>query len=301
MIDPGQVSCVIPYAGAQVYPGARKHLAEAINSALSQGFGEIILSYDGPEPHPLAGLPGADRVRLVRQPQRVGPARARNAGIQACGNPYVVLLDQDDVLCPGYLPSMLAWVAQNQLRCAAATLYYIGENQKRVGSVVSRHPDFFLPSGFFSEVALIREAGYFPDTLSEDLFFFITLRKMVKLVTCPTARVLYRIHPNASAGNMLTAWALIKLVPQYYAGAYTLAEINQLARDFVAQGKIPPGMEEHFRDTSAPTARYLARNAYATWLNRDFIGLIKYGSRLVFHVPKLSHMARYKWSGKRPA
>ena len=249
---------------------------------------------------PLEGLPGADRVRIVRQPQRVGPAKARNAGILACVLPYVVLLDQDDVLCPGYLSAMLAWVAQHQLRCGAATLYYIGENQRRVGSLVSRHPDFFLPSGFFCEMSLMSEAGYFPDTISEDLFFFHTIRKLAKLSTCPAARVLYRIHPNASAGNMLTAWALIKLVPHYYAGAYSLAEINVLAKEFVAQGKIPPGMETQFRESGFPTVRFLARNAYASWLNRDFIGLIRYGSRLVFHVPKLSLMARYKWSGKRP-
>jgi glycosyltransferase involved in cell wall biosynthesis len=301
MISPRQVSCIIPYAGAQVYPEARQHLFAAIESSVEQQFGEVVLSYDGPEPDPLAGYGQKDRVRILRHPQRIGPARARNAGIEAATTPYVVLLDQDDVLCPGYLKSMLSWMTEKEARCAAATLYYIGENQKRVGSIVSRHPDFFLPSGFCSEVSLIQEAGGFPDTFSEDLFFFQAVRKLVKLTTCPDARVLYRIHPSASAGNMLTAWALIKLLPEYHAGTFSLAEINTLARAYVAEGKIPPGLEARFGDSDFPMARFLARNAYASWLNRDLVNLLKYGSRLMFHVPKLAHMARYKWRHKRSA
>jgi hypothetical protein len=205
------------------------------------------------------------------------------------------LLDQDDVLCPDYLPAMLAWVAQNQLRCAAATLRYIGHSSKRVGLIVSRHPDFFLPSGFFSEAALVAEAGYFPDSISEDLLFFKKIQTITKLSTCPTAHTFYRIHPAASAGNMMAAWALIQLLPDYYRGACSLGTINSLAKAYAAQGKIPPGMEGRFPNHNPTAVRFLARNTYACWLNRDWTGLIKYGGKLAFHVPELFRMARYKW------
>ena len=296
MIKPAQVSCVIPYAGAVDY------IHEAVNSALTQEFGEIIIVNDGADPQPLAFLLTERRVKVIHLPKSVGCPLARNIGIKDCTQPYVVLLDHDDVLCADYLPAMIAWVERNQFRCAAATLYYIGENPKRVGSIVSRHPDFFLPSGFFSEVALIREAGFFQDSLSDDLLFFRAIRHLAKLTTCPSAHVLYRIHPKAESSRNTTAWwAFNQLLPWYDDGTHSLAEINLMAREYAAQGKIPAVLNGRFLSTTQPMVRLICRNAYACWLNRDFNGLLRNGGKLLFHLPEMIRLTRYKWSGKRPA
>ena len=294
MIEPAQVGCVIPYAGAVDY------ILEAVNSALAQGFGEVIIVNDGADPQPLAILSPERRVKIIHLQQSAGCPRARNTGIEACTRPYVVLLDHDDVLCPGYLPAMIEWVEKNRLRCGAATLYYIGENSQRVGSIVSRHPDFFLPSGFFSEVALIREAGFFPDSLSDDLLFFRAIRRLAKLPTCPAARVLYRIHPKAESSRNTTAWWVFnQLLPWYDEGTHSLADVNRMAREYAGQGRIPAVLKGRVLSNSQPLVRLIGRNAYACWLNRDVKGVLKNAGKLLFHLPEMIRLARYKWSGKK--
>jgi glycosyltransferase involved in cell wall biosynthesis len=294
MVSPNQVSCVIPYAGAE------KYISEVVSSALSQGFGEIIIVNDGFDSRPLSSFLLQPTVKIISHLKPAGCPLARNAGIKAVSNPYVVLLDHDDVLCPGYLPAMLSWIEKKQLRCAAATLFYIGESSRRVGSIVSRHPDFFLPSGFFAEARLIAEAGYFPDSLSDDLLFFNAIRKLADLTTCPSAKVLYRIHPKAESSlNTSAWWAFNQLLPLYNNGTHSLETLNLIARNYAAGGVVPSGMEDRFISRSPAFVRLASRNAYACWLNRDFIGIIRYGCSLVFHLPALYHTFRYKWSRAR--
>ena len=291
MITPAQVSCVIPYAGAA------KYISEVVGSAAAQKFREILIVNDGFPPAQLAPVAELATVRIITLPQSVGCPNARNLGLKACATPYVVLLDHDDLLCDGYLKAVSAWVSERHLRCAAATLRYIGERSSRVGMLVSRHPDFFMPSGFFSEVSLISEVGYFPDCYSDDALFFRAVRKSTSLTTCPGAGVLYRIHPQAeSSRNTKAWWAFSQLLPFYFEGTRTLPELNTIAREFASNGTIPPGMESLLCGEQAATVRFLARSAYACWLNRDFRGLARYGVKLLRHVPSLFRLARHKWS-----
>ena len=290
MIESRQVSCVIPYAGAERY------LAEVVGSARAQKFGEIIMVNDGCPPAQLESVAGLPDVRIIHLSQSVGCPNARNLGIKSCTTPYVVLLDHDDVLCAGYFKAISAWMAEKQLRCAAATLRYIGESARRVGAVVSRNPDFFLPSGFLSEVSLIAEVGFFQDSYGDDLLFFRAIRKTTKLTTCPGATVLYRIHPQAeSSRNIKAWWAFDRLMPCYDNGSHSLAEINAIAREFSQTGKIPAGLESRLQGNRSWAARFLSRSAYACWLNRDPVGLVKYSSRLMPHLPTLFRLAGKKW------
>jgi glycosyltransferase involved in cell wall biosynthesis len=293
MIEPAQVSCVIPYAGAA------KYLSEVVGSAVAQRFGEILIVNDGFPPEQLIPIAGWQGVRLLNLPKSVGCPNARNTGLKACANPYVVLLDHDDLLCEGYLRSITAWVTQKQLRCAAATLRYIGENPSRVGALVSRRSDFFMPSGFFSELSLVAEVGYFPDSYGDDLLFFRAIRQTTNLTTCPDAKVLYRIHPQAeSSRNTKAWWAISQLLPLYFEGMHTLPEINAIAREYAARGSIPKGMELRLRGEQSAAVRFMARSAYACWLNRDWAGLARFASKLVRYAPMLGRLAKGKWLGR---
>jgi glycosyltransferase involved in cell wall biosynthesis len=290
MPTPSQVSCIVPYAGAD------KYIAEVVASALAQGFGEIIIVNDGFDPAPLMDVAKMPSIKIIGHAKSLGCPLARNVGLKVAANPYVVLLDHDDILCPGYLSAIMAWVAENRLRCAAATLLYIGESSKRVGSIVSRHPDFFLPSGFFAEASLMAEVGYFPDSLSDDLLFFRAVRRVTKLTTCPTAKVLYRIHPKAeSSRNTMAWWAFNQLLPLLDAGTYSLEKANAVARDYAAHGTVPPGLEARFDSYTSAHVRLAARNAYACWLNRDVPGTLRYGGKLLRQLPQMIHLLRYKW------
>lgn len=290
-VTPEEVSCVIPYAGAQDY------IAEAVSSSVSQGFAETIIVNDGFAPEQLQPVAALRGVRIVDLPKSVGCPNARNTGLKACTTAYVVFLDHDDVLQDGYFTAMSAWVREHELKCAAATLRYIGENSRRVGVIVSRHPDFFMPSGFFSEVALVREAGGFPDCYSDDLLFFRALRKLVNLTTCPNAGVLYRIHPKAeSSRNTIAWWAFNQLLPLHDAGRFSLAEIHLMAKRYAQEGVSPAGLEAQLTGSEAARVRLFSRSAYACWLNRDFPGMTKYGLKLLGDLPSLAALARRKWA-----
>jgi len=95
MIEPRQVSCVIPYAGAERY------LPEVAGSALAQQFAEVIIVNDGCAPGQLSAVASLPGVRIIHLPKSVGCPNARNVGLKACATSYVVLLDHDDVLCGG--------------------------------------------------------------------------------------------------------------------------------------------------------------------------------------------------------
>ena len=291
MIKSDQVSCVIPYAGAV------KYIAEVVGSAVDQNFGEVIIINDGFDPAQLAAFAHAPGIRILNLPKSVGCPNARNLGIKSCRTPYVVMLDHDDLLCAGYFKAMSSWLEQHHLRCAAATLRYIGERSHRVGAIVSRHSDFFMPSGFMAEAKLLAEVGYFPDSYSDDLLFFRAIRRATRLTTCPDAGVLYRIHPQAeSSRNSKAWWGFNQLLPYYDNGSHTLPELNAIAREFAQNGTIPPGMEAELRGAESAAARFLSRSAYACWLNRDFSGLARYSFRLFRHMPELVRLARKKWS-----
>jgi glycosyltransferase involved in cell wall biosynthesis len=291
MIKSCEVSCIIPYAGAV------KYIPEAVGSAVAQNFGEVIIVNDGFDPAQLAAFVRAPGIRIVNLPKSVGCPNARNLGIKSCHTAYVVLLDHDDLLCAGYFQAMSSWLEENQLRCAAATLRYIGESSRRVGAIVSRDGDFFMPSGFLAEAKLLAEVGYFPDSYSDDLLFFRAIRQATRLTTCPDAGVLYRIHPQAeSSRNTKAWWAFNQLLPYYDKGSHTLPELNAIAREFSRNGTIPPGMESRLRGEQSAAVRFLSRSAYACWLNRDFPGIARYSSKLLRHMPELVRLAKKKWS-----
>lgn len=290
-ISAKNVTCVIPYAGAERY------ISEAIGSALAQNFGEVIIVNDGFPAAQLEAFAKLSRIRLIHLPKPVGCPKARNVGINACATDYIVFLDHDDLLRSGYWDAMSAWMSERNLRCAAATLHYIGENSSRVGVIVSRHPDFFMPSGFLAEVSLVREVGMFPDSLSDDLLFFRSVRRLTELTTCPTAGVLYRIHPKAeSSQNTKAWWAFNQLLPLYDAGVRQLSEINAIAKDFAVNGVVPPGLEQELSGSEPAVVRLFSRSAYACWLNRDFQGVFRNAARLLRYFPQLLALARRKWT-----
>lgn len=105
------VSVILP-----AYNAART-LARALRSLTAQTFGnwEAIVVDDGSTDRTAAIARQAarrdDRVRLIRQRQ-TGPSAARNAGLAEARGDWIVFLDSDDTLPPGYLAAMIAAAAQ---------------------------------------------------------------------------------------------------------------------------------------------------------------------------------------------
>src|SRR5437879_665828 len=97
------VTVVIPTHG----PG--RFLAEAIESALSEGPNEVIVVEDGTEGVDEGLLGGA---RLVRLPH-VRRSRARNTGVLEARTPFIAFLDEDDRCLAGRLALQRSTLEEN--------------------------------------------------------------------------------------------------------------------------------------------------------------------------------------------
>ena len=106
----------------------RAHLiAETLDSALTQlpAFLEIIVVDDGSTDNTATVLaPYADRVKLIGGPNG-GVQLARNRGVAAASGAYIAFCDSDDLLQPGYVGAMQAWLGThpdcNSIYCNFST------------------------------------------------------------------------------------------------------------------------------------------------------------------------------------
>ncbi|MEQ9260488.1 MAG: glycosyltransferase family 2 protein [Roseovarius sp.] len=92
--------------------GNPEALRRAVRSAISQCEpNEVIVIDDAseqPDAEQIAAIARDHGARLIRLPERVGPAMARNAGIDASETPYIAFLDADDFWLPGKLAAQRA-------------------------------------------------------------------------------------------------------------------------------------------------------------------------------------------------
>lgn len=99
------VSVVIPTMGRPLL------VVKAINSALQQTYQniEVIVVIDGDDQSIVALEPiSSPQLRLLRLPNQVGGARARNEGVRAARGEWVAFLDDDDEWLPEKLQKQLA-------------------------------------------------------------------------------------------------------------------------------------------------------------------------------------------------
>ncbi len=84
---------------------------------------EVIVVDDGSDHGPPEGMAGLDdpRVRVVALERSLGPAGARNAGVEVAGGTWLAFLDDDDVWAPDKLRRQLDEAART-----GATFVYVG-------------------------------------------------------------------------------------------------------------------------------------------------------------------------------
>lgn len=132
---PGLVSVIIPCYNAEPF------VAEAIESALSQTYGEIevLVVDDGSTDNSLDVIGQyEDRVTLLSGPNR-GACAARNTGLQHSHGEFIQFLDADDTLEPSAIAARLvAFTADVDL--VFGDLIHIGEDGSHIPWYVSQHP-----------------------------------------------------------------------------------------------------------------------------------------------------------------
>jgi GT2 family glycosyltransferase len=211
-------------------------IAETLDSALAQipPFLEVIVVDDGSTDDTAAVLaPYAGQVTLIKVPNG-GVQRARNRGIAAASGAFVALCDSDDLLEPGYVGAMQAWLGEhpgcNSIYCNFATFDERGiqpdkfagapadffDGAVRSGSFWHDVPDLYrrilayqplFPSGSIVRRALYTELGGYDSQFNgvgaEDFEFALRVVQAGATALCADALVLIRRHAsNDSTDNV---------------------------------------------------------------------------------------------------
>lgn len=79
---------------------------------------------------------GEGRIRLIKQPENMGTARARNRGLQEAVGRYIAYLDADDLWLPEKLEKELEFMEQKNAAFAFTGYEFADGNGKGTGKVV---------------------------------------------------------------------------------------------------------------------------------------------------------------------
>lgn len=131
------VSIIVP-----VY-NAEKFIRETIDCVIAQTYShwELLLVEDGSRDNTVAVIEdyirnGEKRIRLIRQPENMGAARARNRGLQEALGRYIAYLDADDIWLPEKLEHELAFLEEKNAAFAFTGYEFADENGRGTGKVV---------------------------------------------------------------------------------------------------------------------------------------------------------------------
>lgn len=132
------VSIIVP-----VY-NAEKFIRETMDCVVAQSYPrwELLLVEDCSRDQTVAVIEeyvrenGEGRIRLLRQPENMGAARARNRALQEAGGRYIAYLDADDLWLPEKLEQEIEFMEQKDAAFAFTGYEFADENGKGTGRVV---------------------------------------------------------------------------------------------------------------------------------------------------------------------
>lgn len=241
------VSAIIPARDAEL------HLSRAVESALAQTYAplEVIVIDDGSRDttYELAARYG-ERLHLIRLPRPLGPAGARNVGIEAASGTYVAFLDADDEWLPDKTARQVAVIESAAdmtfVSCRAA---FVSEapgapmlvNQSRTPvkgydawKVLLAYPFVSTPTVLARRDAVLR-AGLFNPALptAEDQDLWIRLARLGQIGYVED--VLARVHDTPGSltkrrapEGVVHALEMIDRHVKAAAGELTAAEIREI-------------------------------------------------------------------------
>jgi glycosyltransferase involved in cell wall biosynthesis len=221
------VSIIVPAYNAAAFIG------ETIESVLGQSYSdwELTVIDDGSTDQTAAIVAAVKdkRVRVVRQANS-GVARARNNGLLAAQGEYLVFLDADDLMTPGFLELRVRALDEHPAAGFAGGLVETFPVAGKVRRAVARDPEneilFFnpdcvtVPSNYmFRKSILLQHKIFFNTTLSStaDRFFILELSKVTTgiVVEQEEGKLLYR-YTSDSMSNRLSPSLIIDNEKFYY-------------------------------------------------------------------------------------
>lgn len=191
-----------------------RFLPETIRSLAAQEYDamEVVIVNDGSPDNTeevalgLVAEKACPNLRYIRQ-ENQGPASARNTGIAATGGQWVMSLDSDDILAPGFLHAVAAYLAENDDVDAVSGAYREFGARQSDWKLTRYVPERFLIQGNIMHCTVHRRSlweavgGYSPDNPwgGEDWHFWIKCQvRGFRFAALPVPMLHYRIHEGHS-------------------------------------------------------------------------------------------------------
>jgi GT2 family glycosyltransferase len=194
---PGVIAIVVLYKVPLAACSSYQTLLAAFESVpAAHNALEIVIADNSPEPQPIpAGFVG----QYISDGQNPGLARRYNQALayaRQSGAEWLLLLDQDTVLTPGYVAELIERTAEMQARPEVAIIV---PKLEMAGRIISPHPQRFLPAanrpgrpmqGLLAEPAMafnsgaalrvraLEAIGGFPETYWLDYLDHATMHKL---------------------------------------------------------------------------------------------------------------------------
>jgi glycosyltransferase involved in cell wall biosynthesis len=210
-------------------------VGNAIESVLSQALPpgdtlEIVVIDDGSNDRPQESLARfGDAVRLLRHPNNLGAAAARNTGCQAASGEYIAFLDSDDLWLPGKLAAQIAFMREGgfEVSCTAYELEqgpdkFIVSPRYRTGALTQADlvwGCFVSPgSTLVCKSAIFREVGALDTSLRRfedwDWLMRLTRTRPLGFLAQPLARV----EPSTGVDQAVVFAALDRIAGKHLPG-----------------------------------------------------------------------------------
>jgi tetratricopeptide (TPR) repeat protein len=196
-----RVSVIIPCFNAAAY------LPGAVRSILDQGIREteiiIVDDHSTDDSRAVAESLAAQfsEVRSLRQPESMGPAAARNAGLRAAGGRCVCFLDADDEYAPGFFAKVLPQLEKDTEIAAVLTGIEIVDCDREIHPIQMEAIRNSIPSNLMIRKAVADFLGGFPESKSlrgkaagEDSSFKQAVGTWFKIVHFPDLFLRHRFH-----------------------------------------------------------------------------------------------------------
>lgn len=132
------ISIIVP-----VY-NAERFIEETMSCVAAQSYPrwELLLVEDGSNDRTVSIIEeyirkhDEKRIRLIRQPENLGAARARNRGLEEAAGRYIAYLDADDLWVPEKLERELAFMTEKNAAFAFTGYEFVNEDGGGTGKVV---------------------------------------------------------------------------------------------------------------------------------------------------------------------
>ena len=205
-----------------VYNG-EPHMREAVDSILAQSLGnlELILVDDASTDATWRVLASChdSRLRVLRNPSRLGAAAARNRAIQVAQAPLIAIQDADDVSLPLRLQTQAEFLGRNpSVDMVGAWAVSISDDGREIGrlnypprtdlnlkwALLFWNP--FIHSSVMLRRSTLAKAGNYhegrgPAWFVEDYELFSRVARLHQAANIGQALVKYRVHPAGASAR----------------------------------------------------------------------------------------------------